>query len=515
MRICFDRLCFSNRKPANDSANDNDNDNDNASGDQIEIRTNANQSETGQVSAYNADLSTASPKTISTRASVNFSPDQVELATSVNRDNLHASNTPAAIQIIPSSNKSANYSSDSAIIFTSASKLHLKSQSSKTIDASIDNQSTQPLIAVPKNSEEDHGNCVIASDAVLTITCSSTTSTNTTTTTLASTVASQTTIMQHDPNANIQFQPDLGLVNNSSLPVAYSGGGAPSIALDNNSNTLQLALPLQTSNDVLTHTLIYGTVPSSVQQLHTDPDIQTRNILQQQEIQLQHRFQQLQQLQAQTQGLFAGPSQVTLPAPIVIQQPTAGVAPTHTIYTGTPTDFCAQQKILTNQMQALCLSGATGNPSTATSVPMSSTVFEASPTVSAVNFLNNSYVPATAQEERLIQMLQAKDLKIQEMQRALQYKDTEIAELKSHLDKFQSVFPFSRSGASTPSGFMGSANFSGLSAAGATAIDRSDIHKSGPSFQRQRAQGISAEPQSESSVLLDKVTFPKYEKDER
>jgi len=103
------------------------------------------------------------------------------------------------------------------------------------------------------------------------------------------------------------------------------------------------------------------------------------------------------------------------------------------------------------------------------------------------------------------------------MQRALQFKDNEIAELKSHLDKFQSVFPFSRSsaagcagtGSGSGSGAGGSGGASGPSTAtGAT-------RKSGQNFQRQRALGISAEPQSESSLFLEHVSFPKYDKDER
>uniref|UniRef100_A0A1B0A617 PKcGMP_CC domain-containing protein n=1 Tax=Glossina pallidipes TaxID=7398 RepID=A0A1B0A617_GLOPL len=282
--------------------------------------------------------------------------------------------------------------------------------------------------------------------------------------------------MQQEPNANIQFQPDLGLVSNNNLQT-LSG------TLDSSTGAIRLTLPLQTT-DVLTHTLIYGTVPTAAQQLNTDPNLQTRNILHQQELQLQQRYQQLQQLQAQTQGIFATAS----PAPIVIQPTAAGVTAAGTVYatTANPTEFCAPSALLADQMQGLCISAPATAPAPAIM----------DPTAGGINLLSSSYIPATQQEERLIQIIQAKDLKIQEMQRAIHYKDTEIAELKSHLDKFQSVFPFSRSGATTPCG----------SASGG--------RKSGQSFQRQRAQGISAEPQSESMVLLDNVTFPKYEKDE-
>lgn len=294
--------------------------------------------------------------------------------------------------------------------------------------------------------------------------------------------------MQQEPNANIQFQPDLGLVNNNNLS-ALSG-----TLIDNGTGAIRLSLPLNTA-DVLTHTLIYGTVPTGAQQLNTDPNLQTRNYLHQQEIQLQQRYQQLQQLQAQTQGLFtSGP-----PAAPIILQPTAS-ATQGTVYATTPTDFCTQQKLLAAQMQGLCISAPPASTPT-----NSGTVMD--PNAGSGYLLNSSYVPATPQEERLMQCIQAKDLKIQEMQRALQYKDNEIAELKSHLDKFQSVFPFSRSGATTPCG--------GAASGGAGAMAAGGGRKSGQSFQRQRAQGISAEPQSESSVLLANVTFPKYDKDEK
>lgn len=303
--------------------------------------------------------------------------------------------------------------------------------------------------------------------------------------------------MQQEPNANIQFQPDLGLVNNNNLQAL---GGT---LIDQNTGAIRLSLPLN-QTDLFTHTLIYGTVPTGAQQLNTDPNLQARNYLQQQELQLQQRYQQLQQLQAQTQGLFASAPSTT---PIILQ-PTASATSAGAVYANTPTDFCTQQKLLAAQMQGLCIS--TPN-STAPAVNAGAVM---DPTAGGGFNLHNSssnssYVPATAQEERLLQCIQAKDLKIQEMQRALQYKDNEIAELKSHLDKFQSVFPFSRSGATTPCGGVSSCGGSSIAAAAG------GVRKSGQSFQRQRAQGISAEPQSESSVLLNNVTFPKYDKDDK
>lgn len=94
----------------------------------------------------------------------------------------------------------------------------------------------------------------------------------------------------------------------------------------------------------------------------------------------------------------------------------------------------------------------------------------------------------TSKEKDLIKVIQLKDAKIHELNHMLLQKDDEIANLKSHLDKFQSVFSGFRSGA------MG--------------------RKMGRNIQKQRV-GISAEPQSESSMLdLLSVTFPKYEKEE-
>lgn len=93
----------------------------------------------------------------------------------------------------------------------------------------------------------------------------------------------------------------------------------------------------------------------------------------------------------------------------------------------------------------------------------------------------------------LLQVIQVKNVRLTEMENILRHKEAEMAELKSQLDKFQSVFPFSR-GRKTGHG--------GVATAGVQ--------------QRQRAQGISAEPQSESSVLeLLHITFPKYDKEER
>lgn len=99
----------------------------------------------------------------------------------------------------------------------------------------------------------------------------------------------------------------------------------------------------------------------------------------------------------------------------------------------------------------------------------------------------------TDKEKDLIRVIQIKDVRIKQLEEQITRRDEEIANLKSHLDKFQSVFPFRGSGP------------------GAIHPGR----KVGRNIQRQRAQGISAEPQSESSMHdLLSVTFPKYDKEE-
>lgn len=106
--------------------------------------------------------------------------------------------------------------------------------------------------------------------------------------------------------------------------------------------------------------------------------------------------------------------------------------------------------------------------------------------------MNELETKLTPREMELIKVIQTKDLHIKELEALVTRKDEQIANLRSHLDKFQSVFPFSRS--------------QGVIAG----------RKMGRNLQRQRATGISAEPQSQNSMhdLLN-VSFPKYEKQER
>ncbi|XP_031619272.1 cGMP-dependent protein kinase, isozyme 2 forms cD4/T1/T3A/T3B isoform X2 [Contarinia nasturtii] len=141
---------------------------------------------------------------------------------------------------------------------------------------------------------------------------------------------------------------------------------------------------------------------------------------------------------------------------------------------------------LNEQIGDLCVSG-TGNQN----MEQNNSTNPFSQTVAAFNTAN-----LLSSEEHLLQVIQIKSSRINDLEHLLRCKENEIAELKSHLDKFQSVFPFSSRG-------------------GGAGGRKGGVH-GGNGFQRQRAQGISAEPQSESSILeLLHVTFPKYEKDER
>lgn len=163
--------------------------------------------------------------------------------------------------------------------------------------------------------------------------------------------------------------------------------------------------------------------------------------------------------------------------PLIVDTNSNEMATGDSAYPCSPTNL-----LLNERIGDLCVSGtdcpANMEHSSGLANPFSQTSF----TANGANLLSS--------EEHLLQVIQIKSARIQELEHLLRCKENEIAELKSHLDKFQSVFPFSSRGR------------------------KGGVH--GANGQRQRAQGISAEPQSESSVLeLLHVTFPKYEKDER
>ncbi|KAK9717074.1 hypothetical protein QE152_g24399 [Popillia japonica] len=99
----------------------------------------------------------------------------------------------------------------------------------------------------------------------------------------------------------------------------------------------------------------------------------------------------------------------------------------------------------------------------------------------------SNHIMATASMEELHK-------KVQELEDLLRIRDEEIVELRSHIDKFQSVFPLH---------FHVNARHFGLN------------NNVRPRPRKQRA-GISAEPQNASSIQeLTEQALPFYDKDER
>ncbi|XP_071438943.1 cGMP-dependent protein kinase, isozyme 2 forms cD4/T1/T3A/T3B isoform X1 [Hetaerina americana] len=86
-------------------------------------------------------------------------------------------------------------------------------------------------------------------------------------------------------------------------------------------------------------------------------------------------------------------------------------------------------------------------------------------------------------------LLAAKELRVRELEEKLRAREQEILELRSHLDKFQSVIPFHGGGR---------------------------LGEWVPRPRKQRAQGISAEPQSQSTIQeLRQKKFPVFDKQDR
>lgn len=91
-----------------------------------------------------------------------------------------------------------------------------------------------------------------------------------------------------------------------------------------------------------------------------------------------------------------------------------------------------------------------------------------------------------------------KDEKIRLLVERLRKMDEELVELRSHLDKFQSVFPFHVNN-SVPR----------MNASGVNVV-------TGGARPRKQRTGISAEPQSEASLMeLARTKFKVYEKEDR
>lgn len=103
------------------------------------------------------------------------------------------------------------------------------------------------------------------------------------------------------------------------------------------------------------------------------------------------------------------------------------------------------------------------------------------------------------------QQLEQKESKIRELEEQLRLRNNEISELRSQLDKFQSVFPFSNPVSPTLNHHYANNN-----------NNNNHFTISNNNFGRprkQRAQGISAEPQTIHDLSQKK--FPTYPKDDR
>lgn len=100
---------------------------------------------------------------------------------------------------------------------------------------------------------------------------------------------------------------------------------------------------------------------------------------------------------------------------------------------------------------------------------------------------NNNVLANNNDNNNMQNLLLVREERIKELELQLRARDEEIQSLRSHLDKFQSVFPFH---------------------AGSAVTTRPR--------KQQRAQGISAEPQSHSTIQeLSKQKFPIYPKNDR
>ncbi|XP_024085064.1 cGMP-dependent protein kinase, isozyme 2 forms cD4/T1/T3A/T3B-like [Cimex lectularius] len=92
------------------------------------------------------------------------------------------------------------------------------------------------------------------------------------------------------------------------------------------------------------------------------------------------------------------------------------------------------------------------------------------------------------------------EARILQLEEELKAKESEILELRSQLDKFQSVFPYHISGNNTNNN-----NNTYYNAKGELSRPR-----------KQRAQGISAEPQDFATIQeLANTKFPSYNKNDR
>lgn len=107
--------------------------------------------------------------------------------------------------------------------------------------------------------------------------------------------------------------------------------------------------------------------------------------------------------------------------------------------------------------------------------------------------------------QELQALLADKDVLIRDLEAALRKREEEMVQLRSHLDKFQSVFPYSYTQLNN--------NLSAPSSPSSPPYAPPYLQPTGPRPRKQRAQGISAEPWSVHE--LDLQDFPTIDKSDR
>lgn len=117
-------------------------------------------------------------------------------------------------------------------------------------------------------------------------------------------------------------------------------------------------------------------------------------------------------------------------------------------------------------------------------------------------------------------LLETKDILIRNLETLLQARNNEIQELRSHLDMFQSVFPFSNPVSPTATLSLHHqvtpVPFNPQPSQNLVAKSLTSLLDGIARPRKQRAQGISAEPQSLSTIQeLSQKKFPTYPKNDR
>ncbi|XP_029345642.1 cGMP-dependent protein kinase, isozyme 2 forms cD4/T1/T3A/T3B-like isoform X1 [Acyrthosiphon pisum] len=127
---------------------------------------------------------------------------------------------------------------------------------------------------------------------------------------------------------------------------------------------------------------------------------------------------------------------------------------------------------------------------------------------------------ASVDAQDLKTLLEAKDTLIRNLETLLQARNNEIQELRSHLDMFQSVFPFSNPVSPTSTlhhpHHVVAAPVHQQQSQNLVAKSLTSLLDGIARPRKQRAQGISAEPQSLSTIQeLSQKKFPTYPKNDR